>query len=47
MRSEIKQCTCHNKVQDDMYGINMRVFNPYKNKSGALAFRCTVCKKEK
>jgi len=44
--TEIKNCTCESKFQDEKYGKNMRVYNKTKKQDGKI-YRCTVCGKEK
>ena len=44
--TKIITCTCEHAYQDLKYGTNKRVCNQKVNKSGAAAFRCTVCCKE-
>lgn len=38
----LHRCTCKSLYQDSLYGSQMRVFNPMKDKSKA---RCTCCGK--
>ena len=42
----ILHCDCKHEGQDVLHGSGKRVCNQIKTKSGGVAYRCTVCKKE-
>lgn len=42
----VKKCTCSHEFQDQRYGAQMRVHNPFGSQAKGQGWRCTVCKKE-
>lgn len=47
MTTAVIKCNCTHKVQDEFYGVGMRLMNAtlkdIKDKTIPVVFRCTVC----